>query len=173
MEPRLRWSRAEAVRLRAVGRLPRILLNAATVASVAASVLVAALWTISHFIGSVPVWTNDAYAPPRVLLVDAGLVRYGRTIDSQAIPVRTASGQTVHAGGLPRLDYPFSAHCGTVLAAFATLPLVRLLLGAARRRHRCRRRRLPGLCPACGYDLRATPGRCPECGTIAPLPPAG
>ena len=40
----------------------------------------------------------------------------------------------------------------------------------ARRRFRSRQ----GLCPRCGYDLRATPGRCPECGHEASKPtPAG
>ena len=42
----------------------------------------------------------------------------------------------------------------------ALLPLA-WLRGARLRRRRARR----GLCPCCGYDLRASPDRCPECGT--------
>ena len=46
-----------------------------------------------------------------------------------------------------------------IATAAAGLPLVR---GAALLRNR--RRTGHGLCPDCGYDLRATPDTCPECG---------
>jgi hypothetical protein len=36
------------------------------------------------------------------------------------------------------------------------------IIGARKRRGRVAR----GLCPSCGYDVRATPDRCPECGAV-------
>jgi hypothetical protein len=64
----------------------------------------------------------------------------------------------------------------TPVAVRASLPLrlpatAAALLSAAwvvtrvRRLWLARRRVSSGLCPSCGYDLRATAGRCPECGT--------
>jgi predicted Zn-ribbon and HTH transcriptional regulator len=51
------------------------------------------------------------------------------------------------------------------------LPLAWVARLLVRRRRAARLRQAP-LCPACGYDLRATPVRCPECGTERPAPEA-
>jgi hypothetical protein len=48
--------------------------------------------------------------------------------------------------------------------ATAALPVQRLF--AWRVARRARRRKRLGLCPVCGYDLRASSGRCPECGAV-------
>ena len=48
---------------------------------------------------------------------------------------------------------------GAVVAVTTVLPIAWLARRARLQGHR------QGLCPRCGYDLRATPGRCPECGS--------
>jgi hypothetical protein len=54
--------------------------------------------------------------------------------------------------------------CSIPLWSVALITLPGTLLCARAVVRRLRRRR-PGTCANCGYDLRATPDRCPECGT--------
>jgi hypothetical protein len=62
--------------------------------------------------------------------------------------------------------YPFGWHEFTVPYLFVDLALVSMAFFGFKVAARYRRQMRPGLCIACGYDLRATPDRCPECGTI-------
>ena len=79
--------------------------------------------------------------------------------------------------GAARYVYPqiFAEHefagfaCGrSTLGTWVGVPLWFVALGTALAGFASwrvgRRAPKPGLCPSCGYDLRATPERCPECG---------
>jgi hypothetical protein len=65
-------------------------------------------------------------------------------------PVNITTADHVFTVGLP------------VPLVFSLLFASPLLLWTRHRRQQIRRRN--GLCPACGYDLRASKDRCPECG---------
>jgi hypothetical protein len=59
----------------------------------------------------------------------------------------------------------------TLAMTFSGLPVVWLRLASVQRRRAWRGR--SGLCPTCGYDLRASPDRCPECGMVPAVKGAG
>ncbi len=57
--------------------------------------------------------------------------------------------------------YTVPLACPVIIFAIAPAAWIGRKLIAIRQKRRHR----PGLCPICGYDLRASPERCPECGT--------
>ncbi|MFI5378192.1 MAG: hypothetical protein ACHRHE_02695 [Tepidisphaerales bacterium] len=84
--------------------------------------------------------------------------------------IPTAIGQLHNPGEkgpFARADALYAVPYWLVASLMGLLPAARGLISICRTRQREQRAR-SGLCPNCGYDLRATPDRCPECGTFVP-----
>lgn len=165
----------------------RRLFNLLTALSLLLSVALAVLWVRSYWVADWWFWF-----PPNPQRDDSSAVgRYfvaselGR-IHARADPVFPVGQDEIDSAGLhaqtpddvspPFLQTQFGYEAGpstwsedattrivqvphsAVAGLFSILPAVWLYRGR-------KRRRKPGLCPSCGYDVRATPDRCPECGT--------
>jgi hypothetical protein len=87
-----------------------------------------------------------------------------RATVGRIIPPWGWQGGPAVAEGVPTIAIPYKQYdfpIAYLIPLFAIAPALWL-----KKSLRQSRRFSSGLCPACGYDLRATPDRCPECGAI-------
>jgi hypothetical protein len=112
----------------------------------------AAIWFCNEFAGGyfVPKGTDIHFMGFRLLILDDWSLPAVTGVSPPSSPVRA-------------VIVPF-----WFLEALFFLPVVFI----GRRYWHVRQRLHRGLCPACGYDLRATPQRCPECGRVSEAPVA-
>jgi hypothetical protein len=142
-----------------------------TVFSVARSlhVTVASDWDADEPLhaGSKPKSSPNAFIP--TLIAKAGTLRSWSLAGVESATavgwLRTASYRLPSTSSPPHRLTDVMVWWGWPFLAFAFLPacwVTSRIPAILQRRERIRR----GLCPSCGYDLRASPDRCPECGTI-------
>ena len=87
---------------------------------------------------------------------------------------RAASSQGIETHSFAGFGWYHSDSNGRIRGAFAPVWAVALATAVLpawwvpreRRLRKAERRQRSGLCPRCGYDLRASPDRCPECGGL-------
>jgi hypothetical protein len=167
---------------RPVKRFGRILLGALTVVCAVLFVATVAAWARSPWAMHEVCYATDRWA------VAAGNFRDGLSVywdpaaqddsEPRGFVHRRNQARTLSVDfGSPRFAWGVAVWTGPwppPPGVAVSLPywLLAVVIGtwpAARVIVRVRRRRAaPGLCPTCGYDLRATPERCPECGAVAP-----
>jgi hypothetical protein len=162
-------------------RLARILLNVATALSLLLCVATVALWVRTHYV--LDDWQRFGGGTGLFILTPRGELALmwgplhqrhtsapvGWTYQKHGSPAdwggdRRGEQLVFRVPGLEvwELRQPEAREVvlrlWLVVSFFALLPLIYV----ARKR-----RRVPqGICPSCGYDLRATPECCPECGTV-------
>jgi hypothetical protein len=170
-------------------RIARLLIDGVALVSLMLCLATMVLWVRSYFVGEGFVWkpSTDAvyyssYVARGGVRVDRGEYHFDMAPYFDYQPDRTP---TRPAGFHPKSvadTFGFDWHRGTdsqdqphtflmfplwaVVLTTSVLPVHRLR--ALRRDLLRRRHSATGLCPRCGYDLRASPGRCPECGILAP-----
>jgi hypothetical protein len=169
--------------------MKRRLLNLLTAGSLLLFVAACVLWVRSYWVCDDFSWTGGRANTD--LVASRGRVVWSRITGEAPVSSgdwppfvhRTFEPRDLDAGAwadlaarsLPGVHYlqgPAARTTGVYMRVL-TLPhyllaALALTLPAARFVRRVRTRRgTNGVCPACGYDLRATPGRCPECGAGA------
>ena len=125
----------------------------------------------SYAISPVATW-GDLYRGGRLDWRRAGVARVSSVSapapgTGRPAPPSYPFGLPMHPQGAPTWLFtpPWAAYA--VRYEWAVAALMILPTRSALRLALRRRRRVAGLCPRCGYDLRATPDRCPECGTVS------
>ena len=172
--------------------MKRRLFNLAAAASLVLCVATAALWVRSFFVGLGMEWGYDTAGNSLFMGCSRGKLFIGKTSISPASlqrhgfwfhsdrPVDLLDGLDSAQGPNTRRNFRFLGFAWFTIS----VPAIRqtiwfvpcwavVLVTAASGYGLMRRRRFAaGLCPTCGYDLRATPQeggalltRCPECGT--------
>jgi hypothetical protein len=149
-----------------VRRVARILLNALTVLSLLLCVATVVLWVRTAVGPQVDLFTTITATRSYGLGTEHGGRIIGflqqerptyRADDPADVQIGRGSFRylRITSRGMRRWNLVLPLWCLAGVAA--AMPAVRLA-------RRWRRRRPPGLCVTCGYDLRDTPDRCPECG---------
>ena len=160
--------------------MKRRLFNLAAAVSLGMMIAVIALWVRSHWRDDTLLWQDNFRESLRkswisstdgFFIVAQSRISVGSSAPSHEWHYTSNPVNRIDDAWIAAFQYMgirnFRVPHWLVAAGLAVFPLS-WLVG----HHRRRRRASLGLCPMCGYDLRATPARCPECGSAVGTPVA-